>query len=80
MGPGAEAEAAFGFERVLPATEFKQTLSRIAATEKVVYAVIPRAQDTTRTRELMLIDDLKKARIHRVRFRLRLHTRRHGPA
>ena len=60
MGPGAEAEAAFGFERVLPATEFKQTLSRIAATEKVVHAIIPRAQDTTRTRELMLIEDLKK--------------------
>ncbi len=60
MGPGAEAEAAFGFEKVLPATEFKKTLARITATEKVVHTVIPRANDTTRTRELMLVEDLKK--------------------
>ena len=60
MGPGAEAEAAFGFEKVLPATEFKKTLARITASEKVVHTVIPRPNDTTRTRELMLVEDLKK--------------------
>jgi Xaa-Pro aminopeptidase len=60
MGPGAEAEAAFGFEKVLPVTEFKKTLARITATEKTVHTVIPRSGDTTRARELMLVEDLNK--------------------
>ncbi|MEP7270015.1 MAG: aminopeptidase P N-terminal domain-containing protein [Acidobacteriota bacterium] len=59
MGPGGEAEAAFGVERVLPTTDFKKTLERLLVTEKIVYTVTPRAQDTTRTRELMLVEQLR---------------------
>lgn len=59
LGPGSEAEAAFGLERVLPTTLFKETLERLIAIEKVLYAVIPRPQDTTRTRELMLVEQLR---------------------
>ena len=60
LGPGTEAETAFGIERVLPTTEFRKTLERITATEKIIYAVMPRSQDTTQPRELMLVDDLRK--------------------
>lgn len=59
LGPGTEAEATFGIERVLPASEFKKTLERIATSEKLFYTVIPRPQDTTRTRELMLVEQLR---------------------
>jgi len=59
LGPGPEAEAAFGIEKVRPATEFRKTLEGLAASEKVFNTVIPRPQDTTRTRELMLVDQLR---------------------
>ncbi len=59
LGPGSEAEATFGIEKVLPVTDFKKTLDRLVASEKVFYSVIPRQQDTTRTRELMLVQQLR---------------------
>ena len=59
LGPGAEAEAAFGIEKVRPGTELKKTLEGLAASEKVFNTVIPRPQDTTRTRELMLVEQLR---------------------
>ncbi|MBX3279679.1 MAG: aminopeptidase P N-terminal domain-containing protein [Acidobacteria bacterium] len=61
MGPGAEAEAAFGFERVLPVTEFRKTLAGLPGGEKVFYTVTPRPGDTTRTRESMLASDVRAA-------------------
>jgi Xaa-Pro aminopeptidase len=59
LGPGAEAETSFGVEHVLPTLEFKKTLEKLIASEKVFYTVMPRAQDTTRTRELMLVEQLR---------------------
>jgi Xaa-Pro aminopeptidase len=59
MGPGAETEAAFGFEKVIAATEFKKTLERLATTEKIFYTITPRNGDTTRTRETMLASDVR---------------------
>lgn len=61
MGPGAEAEAAFGFEKVLPTTEFKKTLAGLVAGEKVFYTITPRPGDTTHAREAMLAADLRTA-------------------
>jgi Xaa-Pro aminopeptidase len=59
MGPGAEAEAAFGCERVRPSTEFAKTIERLAASEKIFYAVIPPQTDLTRMREQMLVEQLR---------------------
>lgn len=59
MGPGAEAEAAFGFERVLPTTDFKKTVERLLTSEKIVYTITPRPQNTTQARELMLVGELR---------------------
>lgn len=59
LGPGSEAQAAFGVEHVLPTTEFKKTLEKLVTAEKVFYTVIPRPQDTTRTRELMLVEQIR---------------------
>jgi Xaa-Pro aminopeptidase len=59
IGPGNEAEASFGVERVLPATDFRKTLEKFVANEKLFYTVMPRAQDTTRARELMLVEQLR---------------------
>lgn len=61
MGPGAEAEAAFGFEKVLPTTEFKKTLAGLVAGEKIFYTITPRPGDTTRAREAMLAADVRAA-------------------
>jgi Xaa-Pro aminopeptidase len=60
LGPGAEAETTFGIEKVLPVSEFKKTLDRLAVNEKVFYSVIPRERDTTRTRETMLVQQLRE--------------------
>jgi Xaa-Pro aminopeptidase len=59
LGPGSEAESTFGVEHVLPTTEFKKTLEKLVAGEKVFYTVMPRPQDTTRTRELMLVEQIR---------------------
>lgn len=59
IGPGAEAEAAFGFERVLPTTEFPKFIRRLAATEKIFHTLTPGAKDTTRARERIFADQLR---------------------
>jgi Xaa-Pro aminopeptidase len=59
MGPGSEAETAFGVERVLPSTEFDKTIAKLVASEKIFSTVIPRKNDTTRARELLFVDQLR---------------------
>jgi Xaa-Pro aminopeptidase len=58
-GPGAEGEAAFGFERVLPTTEFPRVIKQLAATEKVFHTLTPRPSDTTRARERLFAEQLR---------------------
>ena len=59
IDPGPEAEAAFGFERVLPSTKFTKTIERLAAGKKLIYTIIPHKNDTTRAREWLLVEQLR---------------------
>jgi Xaa-Pro aminopeptidase len=59
LGPGAEAEASFGFERVLPSAEFAKVIKRLAATEKVFHTLTPRPTDTTLARERLFAEQLR---------------------
>ncbi len=64
IGPGAEAQAAFGVERVLPSTEFDKLIKSLAAADAAgnkptFYTVMPRKGDTTRPRELLFVERLQ---------------------
>lgn len=59
MGPGPQAAAAFGIERVLPGTDFKKTIESLATSEEVFYTILPRKGDTTRAREALLVEQLQ---------------------
>lgn len=58
-GPGAEAEAAFGCERVLSGNDFEKVIKSLAANAKIFYTIIPPGGDTTRARELLFAERLK---------------------
>ncbi|HWQ36976.1 MAG TPA: Xaa-Pro peptidase family protein [Blastocatellia bacterium] len=58
-GPGTEAEAAFGCERVLSGNDFEKVIKSLAANAKIFYTIIPPKGDTTRTRELLFAERLK---------------------
>ena len=58
IGPGAEAEAAFGFERVLASTEFPKVLERLAASEKSFHTIMPRKGDVERARERLFLEQV----------------------
>lgn len=60
IGPGAEAEAAFGFERVLSGRELENTIKSLAETTKILYTITPRKTDTTSPRELLFAERLKE--------------------
>ncbi|HYE75111.1 MAG TPA: aminopeptidase P N-terminal domain-containing protein, partial [Blastocatellia bacterium] len=53
IGPGAEAEAAFGFEKVLPSSELQKIIKQLATTEKNFYTLTPSAKDTTEARNYL---------------------------
>jgi Xaa-Pro aminopeptidase len=59
IGPGAEAEAAFGCERVLSVNDFEQVIRSLAAKAKIFYTLTPPKGDTTRPRELLFAERLK---------------------
>ena len=58
IGPGPEAESAFGFERVLASNEFKKTVERLVGAGNNIYTIIPPKGNTYRARERMLADQL----------------------
>ncbi|HZS03345.1 MAG TPA: aminopeptidase P N-terminal domain-containing protein [Blastocatellia bacterium] len=59
IGPGAEAEAAFGFERALPSTEFDRVIKNLVTGGQVFYGITPRREDTTQPRELLFAERLR---------------------
>ncbi|MFN7949530.1 MAG: Xaa-Pro peptidase family protein [Blastocatellia bacterium] len=58
-GPGAEAEAAFGCERVISSADFDKFIKSLAISTKIFYTIIPPRDDTTRPRELLFAERLK---------------------
>jgi len=59
IGPGAEAEAAFNFERVLPTSEFPKFIKQLAATEKIFHTLTVNPKDTTRARDHLFAGQLR---------------------
>lgn len=60
IGPGTEAEAAFGFEKVLPSSEFPKFIKQLATTEKNFYTLTPSAKDTTEARDYLFANQLRE--------------------
>ncbi len=58
-GPGAEAEAAFGCERVISSADFDKFIKSLAVSAKLFYTIIPPKDDTTRPRERLFAERLK---------------------
>lgn len=79
IGPGTEAQAAFGVERVLPNTEFDKLIKGLAAADasgnrSAFYTVMPHKGDPTRPRELLFVERLQglvgEAQLKQVAFQI----------